>query len=377
MATILTPQEIARRASLRLQSTLNFGGLVYLDYSEDFQKVGDTVNVKVPATFTADEFSGTTSVQAITEGSVPIVMDVLADVSVNVTAKEMTLDIDDFETQVIDGAVLAIKELIDQKLAGLYVEIPSFTGVAGVTPSTLKTGFTNPRKVLNIAKVPMGDRAVVFDPEAEAELLNLDAIVNADKANSDMALREGFMGKIMGMDTFMNQNVQTHVAGGYTALADVTITTGAAGATSIILTSTAGAAVTKLLKGDIFTLDGVQYTVTADTAAAIAGVVTVGIYPALPVAFGAMTAVTVAFADVTSRAHVANLAFHKNAFALVSRPLETPMDGSVSSYTTAVGGVAVRVTTSYNSSTKTNSISFDALFGVKTIQPELATRILG
>ena len=71
------------------------------------------------------------------------------------------------------------------------------------------------------------------------------------------------------------------------------------------------------------------------------------------------------------------MAFHKNAFALVSRPLEQPMGGA-SSYVTSIGnGINVRVVMGYNQDKKVNKISFDILYGVKTLYPELAARLLG
>jgi len=133
-----------------------------------------------------------------------------------------------------------------------------------------------------------------------------------------------------------------------------------------------GTSFTKLSKGDIFTLDAHQYVVTEETAAAVAGVVTVKVYPAVHAALADIPVKTVAFVDD----HVANLMFHKNAFALVSRPLEKPL-GGVESYSMTVDGVSVRVTMGYNQDKKKNVISMDCLFGVATLQPELAVRVLG
>jgi hypothetical protein len=374
---LLTPQAIARQVLLRLASTLNFGGLIYKDFSGEFQQVGDTIQVKKPAVFVANEFNGTVVPQDMKETSVPVKLDIFGDITVKVSSKDLTLSIENFSRQFIDGAVLAIRELVDQKIAAKYIDIPYYTGVSGTTPATLKAGFTEPMKKLNINKVPNTNRAIVFDPVAQAELLNLDTVVAADKSGSTDALRDASIGRIMGFDTFMNQNVKTHVAGGYTALADVTITAGAEGATTISLTSAAGTSTAALKKGDILALDGKQHVITEDTANAVAGVIAaVKIYPALGQIYSAMTSKAVTFPDVTSRGHVANMAFHENAFVLVSRPIDKPM-GGVDSYTTTADGISVRVTMGYDMTTKENIVSVDCLFGVATLYPEFATRILG
>jgi len=382
--TILTAQQVAREALIRLQSTLVMPGLVHTDYSQEFAKVGDTINVRKSATFVADEFGGTINLQDVNEGSVPVKLNKIADVSAQISSKELTLDIESFGSQVLDGMVLAIAEKIDQDLCGLYKYVPYFTGTSGATPSAL-FNITNAMKILNMNKVPMGMRRAIWDRTAEARLLGLDAIVNADKSGSTEALREASMGRVMKFDNYMDQNIKTHTAGGYTALADVTSTVDKAnnakdsttGLTYSVAaaTSAAGKSTAKLLKGDLLVIDGKQYTVIEDTAAAVAGVISVvKIYPALT---ANITAVATTFPDVTARAHVSNLGFHRNAFALVSRPMEAPMGGADYYVISLPNGINLRVTMGYDMSTKKNTISIDCLYGVAPIFPELATRILG
>ncbi|MBS3945331.1 MAG: hypothetical protein KGZ42_07530, partial [Melioribacter sp.] len=84
----------------------------------------------------------------------------------------------------------------------------------------------------------------------------------------------------------------------------------------------------------------------------------------------------IVFPDKTAGGHVANLAFHRNAFAFVQRPLEAPL-GGVSAYTVNFEGLSLRVAQGYNISTKKETLSMDILYGVKAIYPQLATRVLG
>ena len=73
---------------------------------------------------------------------------------------------------------------------------------------------------------------------------------------------------------------------------------------------------------------------------------------------------------------VSNLAFHKDAFTLVNRPLEAPMGGAESAVIN-MNGLAVRVTYGYDMTYKRNMLSWDILCGFKTLYPELAVRLLG
>lgn len=385
---LLTPKQIAREALIRLRGNLGLANEVYRDYSQEFKKVGDTVTIRKPATFVADEFGGTINLQDIGEGSVPIKMDTHLDVSVEVTSKEMSLEIKDFGSQVLDGAMLAIAEGVNNKVASVASQqVPFYVGAAGTTPNSIKLGFTDPMKKLNINKVPNSRRRLFFDPVAQAELLQLDALIGADKSGSTEALREASMGRVMGFDTFMDQAIRTHEAGPYSALTDVSVTAVAHDADDynvslLTLESAAGTSTDALKAGDLFEVDGNQYVVVADTSAAASGAISsVKVHPRFHVdAAGDMDSADVTFVDQSARAHVSNLAFHPNSIALVSRPLETPMGKNETNAYTAVDpntGLSTRVVMDYDMNSKKSVISLDALFGAKVIFPQLAVQVLG
>lgn len=365
--TFLTVNEIAKESVMRLNNNLVMAGLVHRDFSNEFADKGDTIQVKKPATFVANEFTTAIEAQDIEESNVLVKLDKIADVSVEVTSKQLSLNIQEFGAQIVQPAMEALAQKIDSDIMGLYADIPYTFGTAGSTPNSL-AAIAGVGKVLNTNKAPTSNRSLVLDPEAQAALIVLDAIAGADKSGSTQALREASMGRILGFDSFMSQNVKTHTKGGYAALADVTAA-GTAGETSVVLTSTAGTSTAKLAKGDILVIEGENYVVTAETSAAVDGVVTATVYPALKE--------TVTASDVTFVAsNVSNLGFHKNAFSLVTRPQELPLGGA-NGYIANYNGLPVRVTMGYSMSSKINTISFDILYGTKTLTQELAVRFLG
>ncbi len=368
----LTTQLIAREALIRLRNKLVARQLIHTDFSQEFRKQGDTIRVKKPATYIADEFGGTINLQDIKEDSVLVTLDHIADVSVNWTSKERALNLERFGEQVLDPAMEAIAQKIDYDiLSTVYKDVPYFVGTSGSTPNSLDA-FAQARKMLNINKVPQSNRSAIWDPEADAKFSILDAIVNAEKSGSTQALREGAIGRIQGLNNYMSQNVVTHVAGTFTAVSDPKVKGAVAvGATQIEMDGGSGSETLK--KGDVMKI-GSQFFVVTEDAVANAGAITAKVYPAVSTAIADNASVV--FPDKTAGGHVANLAFHKNAFAFVQRPLEAPMGGA-ESYTVSFEGLSIRVTAGYDMTTKKEIVSIDTLYGVKTLFPELATRVLG
>ncbi len=363
--TFLTAQEIARQALPVLRDNLVFPMLTYNDYADDFANVGDTIQIRKPPVYEAKEFIDTVETQDIVEDKVLVTMDKIADVSVEVTAKDMALSMESFAKQVIEPAAIAIAEKINNDGLALYQDIPYCTGTPGTTPGEL-ADIAAARKVLNVNRAPVSPRYAVWDPEADTAFSVIPAIVNAEKAGSTLALREGAIGRVQGLDNFMCQSVCQHEV----ALSGTDLQIDGAVAEGSEVLALKGTDLSgSLQKGDILTIEGQNYVVTAPTEAAAAGkIAAVTVSPKLP-----QLAANTAVALVAS--HRANLAFHKNAFAFVTRPLEIARGAE--SYVTNFEGITLRVTFSYDATTKKQMLSIDTLYGFKTLYPQLALRVLG
>ena len=73
---------------------------------------------------------------------------------------------------------------------------------------------------------------------------------------------------------------------------------------------------------------------------------------------------------------ISGLAFHKNAFAFVTRPLAIPQ-GAAKAAIVDFDGFGLRVVQGYDLNTKTDTISIDMICGVKTLNPALAAIVEG
>ncbi|MBY0430328.1 MAG: hypothetical protein K2Q10_03950, partial [Rhodospirillales bacterium] len=135
----------------------------------------------------------------------------------------------------------------------------------------------------------------------------------------------------------------------------------------------AGALTGSLKKGDTFVITGnsQRYAVTAD-ATASGNAVTVAITPALVQNHADNTAVTVNLAT-----HAATLAFHRNAFALAMAPLSeaaSQLGAKVTTITEGGTGLTLRSRMFYDGNSSKVYVALDALWGVKTLDPNLAVR---
>ena len=370
----ITLKQIARKALPRLMDNLVFPNLVYRDYSEAFSDLGDTVQVRCPGVLTAHEFDETSGVsyEDIKENTVSVTLDKLATVDVAAGAIETAVSLNSEEALMrdfIEPAAAALAEKINADGLKLYKDVFTCVGTAG-SPADSLADLAAVRKAMNEKKVPASPRYAVLDSEADAALITVPAIVNAEKSGDTEALRQGSLGRVFGVEYFTTPAVMKHVSG-ITAATGVKLSADAdEGDTAVALTATSLTG--KLVKGDVLVIGGDCYAVTEDSAAASGNAISsVKITPALIKDCAANTAVTVI------GSHTANLAFHPAAFAFVTRPLINPDGQGVESYVTSYNGISLRVTKGYDQKYKKSTYSMDVLYGFKTVYPELAVRVLG
>lgn len=367
--SFVTIKDFARAALPRLIDHLVFPNLIYKDFSDDFAGMkGDTIQVRKPIVLEAREFDSANGVstQDIVESTVEVTLDKIATVDVGIEALQGATSVEDLTRVFIDPAAAALAAKINADGLALYKDVYTAVGAAGTTPASLSV-MADARKALNCSKAPVSGRCAVWDPEADAAFTAIDAIIHAEKSGSTQALREGSIGRVMGMDHYMSQGVRQH-ATAITAAQGVHLYTNVvSGAKKLTLTGTSLTG--RLVKGDLLRIKGKTYAVTQDSGAASNNVIAnIPVAPALP-QLTADTAVEI-IAD-----HTANLAFHPMAFAFVTRPLTAP--AGVESYVTSYNGVSLRVVRGYDMQHKREMLSMDVLYGFKTLYPELAVRVLG
>jgi len=206
----ITPSVIARRGLATLYNTTVLGNLVWKDFDSSFTgKQGDTITIRKPAVFTAEEFSRSAGVtiQAADEDSTTVQLSKIANVSFAVTDEEMTLEVEDFENQLLVPAMEAIIQKVDGDLAEALIDAAEGSGGGGTATmnSVASDAVIEARTTLGRNKLPTSDRHAVLSPEGAGVALADDLFVEADKSGATDALREGSIGRVFGFDTYESQ----------------------------------------------------------------------------------------------------------------------------------------------------------------------------
>lgn len=378
MNQFLSVKSIARRTLVRLKDNLSFPALCYTDFANDLKKPGDTVLVKKPVRLEAKEFSTASGIetQDLVEEAVEVKLDTIASVDVELTAYESARDFTDIDEQFIEPAALALAEKINADGMMMYLDIRQNAGIAGTPPDTLAT-FANAAMILDENRVPSKPRHALWSPRAAARLKQIPALVTADASGTTEALREGNIGRVFGLDNYMNQAVVYHVSGALARTTEVlTISKKTAGSaptielTASLASGTPNISDKGLVRGDLlFSDSGYDILVRADCTATNSTKIVV------PVDQRSYAAAKVGDVVHVIGNHEANLVFHPHAFGFITRPLSTP--AGVESYTTSYNGLSLRVTRGYDIRYKKEILSMDVLYAFKTLYPELAVRYLG
>jgi hypothetical protein len=406
--TLLTPNKIAKEALMQLQNELRFGKQVHRQYKNEFVKIGNSVTIRKPVKFyTAD---GATRVnQDVEEGDTPIVIDQRKHVSWKFSTQDLTLSIEEYSDRYVKPAMITLANTIDQAGALMYREVWNLVGTPGTTPANYAAVGAAAQRLTEMA-VPTTERRAIMNSAAFQTIAATLTTLNMPQMAME-AWKSGEIGNLAGFKTLESVNVRSHTVGTKAGTplvngASQSVTYAAVKSTNQqnLVTDgwTASSAVLK--RGDVFTIAGVfavnpvpgegstgktvmpylqQFVVKADVTADGSGNATIPISPAI-ITSGPYQTVSVAPADNAAITVVGNggavypqnLCFHKNAFALVTVPLEMP-DGASFKARETDDGLSVRVVKDYDINSDEEIIRVDVLYGWKAIYPELAGRLTG
>lgn len=392
--TILSPSVIAKESLRVLSNNLVTGSLVHREYKNEFVKVGNTVTIRKPVRFVVSD--GATRVnQDVTETSTSIVVDKRKHVSWTFSSSDLTLKIEEYSKRYIQPAIGALADQVDLDLLALASSVSNAVGTPGTTPNAFSILGDAATKLDNEA-APQTDRSCVLSPAANwATADALKGLLNPSMATD--FVRKGSLGRLANAEVYSSQNVSRITTG---ARGGTPLVNGASQTGSSLDTDGWSNSVTAVVKaGDVFTIAGVyavnpvnkqstgqlrQFVVTANAnSGASTGPATISIAPSITtsgayqnVSAGPADNAAITMVGSAATTYPANLMFHRDAFGLVTVPLELPRGASFKGRASA-NGLSVRVINDYDIENDDDIIRLDILYGVKALYPELACRIFG
>lgn len=405
----VTTSLVLRDTLAHLENDLVLGNLVNTDFSKEFTKVGDTVNVRKPVRFSgqSDNLDVSSYNEDIIEGKTAIQLKKTETIKFKIDPKDRVLSVEKMRERYVEPAVIKLKDRIEAEIAKLYNQVYWFDGTPGTLPASFKALGT-PGAIMTYAGIPTSGRNAVHNPDTSLELADsLKTVYVQDKAKS--AFEEAKVGRYAGFDNFTSVHIPRHTVGAHGgtplvngASQDVAYSAVKDTWEQELVTDGWTNSVTGILKaGDVFTIAGVNavnpvskqdtgrlqtFVVKADAdSGASTGPATLTISPPI-IASGAYQTVTAAPADnaaitvktgTASTSYPQSLLFHRNAFTLVTRPLEIPTGEGLATETISGNKVSLSVSKWVDGNTLAENCRLDMLFDVVAVYPHLAMRLTG
>ena len=223
--TFIKPEVIAATALGLLQRDLVLGNLVWSDADWNFTGAkDDTVTIRIPARLKAREYawrndrSEEIRMDELHEDRVDVRLHKDIYSAVPVSDEELTLDISDFGSRVLQPQVRAVAEAIDNNIAALMETAPYRT-VLPLDGADPYASIVRARKTLNQSFVPRGDRYLLVGSDVEERILLSDRFNRLDSTGESRAvsaLAEATVGRIAGFTVVISEAIDPGSAFAFT-----------------------------------------------------------------------------------------------------------------------------------------------------------------
>lgn len=432
--TLLTISDITNEGLMILENELVLADKVNREYDDRFgvdgAKIGYTINVRKPA-----RFKGTAgpalNVEDFVESSVPVTLTNQFHVDTQFITSDLLLSMDMFSKRVLKPKIATISNRIDFDLSTqMRIGTANIAGVAGTGPTTIAP-FMTAGALMDTEAVPRdGERYMVIDQFSNATLVpGLSGLFNP-QASIGEQYKKGMMSRqTVGFDWYMDQNIsnqqfatlagtpQFSTTGTSTALlstgwadSGTLQTKGWTASTAVLnvgdviymanvfMVNPQNRAATKQLRAfvvrppvgtpsngtftpvtDIFG-NVVGGTYTSDAGGLLqltvaSACISAGQFQNVSAAPANSAAITLFASNQNSPQ---SLAFHRDAFTLVSADL--PLPGGVDMAARAAAkdvGISIRVVRQYTINNDALPTRLDVLYGIAPLYRELSCRVAG
>ena len=401
--------DITRKGLSILHNKSVFCKTINRQYDPRFAKTGakngGVLLIREPNQFTVRS-GATIDTQDVTEATKTLTVATQRGVDVNFSSVELTLSLDDFADRILEPAMARLAAEIDKVvIAAVYPYVANYMQTtAGTQPGT--ADLLGARAQINQKLAPLGNRTLMCDSLAANSIITSNMSFYHPASDLSRQYNDAMIGRIYGFDFYETETVPTHTAGtrtDTTPTCSITLTSTSIEDGVAVIAITAMAASTTFKAGDVFIIVGLNdvnpetkatcawlkhWSVTADTN------VTTGLteYPVSPtpyraagakqncvvvtgtVAAAVICSSTVRSTGVAGAQNVNNLAYHRDAFTLVTADLEMP-SGVDFAAREVYDGISLRIVRQYDIVNDKFPCRMDVLFGQLATRPEWASRI--
>ncbi len=391
MATdvLLVPSLITKETLVILENNLVAAAKVNRQFENQFAQIGDTITVRKPNKFTVSS-GPALQVQNITEPSTSITISNQHHVDFLFSSKDLTLVIEEFSERYLKPAASVLANKIDFGVISNYTSVFNEVGTPGTPPNNFSFLAAVGQR-MDEGAVPQDGRVLILNPAANwAMAVALSTLYVRSAAEPAL---KGYLAAIANFEIYMDQNIQVQTVGAY-AGAGRMATGGQTGA-SLVTDNWTGSITGLLNAGDVITIAGVysvnpqsfvstgilqNFVVTA-TVNSSGGAATIPVYPAITIsgAYQTVDSAPINHAAITvigtaSVRYAQNLAFVRDAFGLVTVPMELP-DGVDFKAREMYRNVSMRIVRQYDINNDLTPCRTDILWGTACFYPELAVRL--
>ena len=401
--TFLNPTAILRESLRILHTECQF--VKNIDKQHDKEttfggsKRGSTVQIRLPNQYSV-RTGWPINVQETVNQTVTLTVATVRGVDMYFTDAELTQNLDDFSRTILKPAISRLAAEIDYiTYQNCYKGVYNSVGTAGTTPSAATT-YLGAGQKLSEFLTPTGDRKLIVNPAAEAATVGAQIALFNPQAAISKQYTEGQIGRALGFDWFMSQNVPVHTCGTRVTSTSLQVnaTVSTEGSTSIAVKGLSGATQT-FAAGDVFTVAGVyavnpetkqstgalqQFVVTtlATASGSVAScTVSPAMYTSATPALQTVDAFPQADAVVTvvgtaSTGYPQNLAFHPEFATFATAKLEMPSDVNFKAQE-VMDGISMRILRQYDINSANYPCRIDVLCGSLVQRPSMACRVWG
>lgn len=231
------PELWSRESLAILEENMVATMMINRDFQDEVANYGDLVHTRRPGEFKGLRKTSADPVtkQDATAVDVQVPLDQHIHVSFIIKDGEQSKSFVDLVATYLKPAMLAQARILDRIVLGQYPQFlnNSYGGLGTMTITNAKGYILGTRNILNVNKAYMDSRALILTPNSETILLNLDIFTQAQQVGDQgTALREASLGRKLGFDMYMCQNMAS-VATGATTVSGTAGAAAAAGATTI------------------------------------------------------------------------------------------------------------------------------------------------